>query len=274
MGAGAKEGTKLMEAAHVLPLGDQPTRVAFADALKARGQAEAARREYEVVARTADRDSYYHGNALLQLARMSAARGEHAQAAELQEQMLLRVLRPTTSFVEAEAYLSVPQMIQAERARGLLSAGKAGEAVREAEAAVRLRPMAADLVYPLVLELEKTGRKAEAEKLYREARGAYEAMLKEYPRSAFGLNNLAWLSACCRRDLKEAQKHAEKAVELSPGIAAYLDTLAEVKFQQGDKEAALALTRKCRELEPDNEFYKRQMVRYQAGDPAAAIPEH
>lgn len=272
--AGNAEGKKYTEAAHVLPLADHSTRLAFAEALKSRGETEAARREYEVIARTADRESYAHGNALIQLARLASARGEHDRAADLEEQMLLRVLRPTTSSVEAEAYLSVPQLVRAERARALLAAGKEPEAVREAEVAVQLRPQAADLVYPLVLELEKRGRKAEADGLYRQARAAYDAMLKEYPRSAFGLNNLAWLSACCRRNLPEAQQQAEKAVALAPGVAAYLDTLAEVKFQRGDKEGALELTRKCRELEPDNEFYKRQLVRYQAGDPATPIPEH
>ena len=77
------------------------------------------------------------------------------------------------------------------------------------------------------------------------------------------------MSACCRRNLDKALQHAEKAVELSPSTAGYLDTLAEVHFQRGDKDKAIAMQKRAVKLNPKKSYYRKQLKRLEAGDPSA-----
>jgi tetratricopeptide (TPR) repeat protein len=71
------------------------------------------------------------------------------------------------------------------------------------------------------------------------------------------------MSAKCSRRLEEALKHAQKAVELSPDKAAYVDTLAEVHFQRGDRDEAIRHIRRCIELEPDSQYFHEQLTRFE-----------
>jgi tetratricopeptide (TPR) repeat protein len=95
---------------------------------------------------------------------------------------------------------------------------------------------------------------------------------RKYPRCAWAHNSAAWLSACCRRNLDAGLQHAEKAVELAPNHAGYLDTLAEVHFQRGNKGKAIALQKRVIELEPKKAYYRKQLERLEAGDPSAERP--
>ena len=83
---------------------------------------------------------------------------------------------------------------------------------------------------------------------------------------------MAWLTACCRRELDKGLEHAQKAVALAPDAPGYHDTLGEVYFQRGDKEKALTAARRSAELDPKVEYYKRQIKRIEAGDPRAELP--
>ena len=56
-----------------------------------------------------------------------------------------------------------------------------------------------------------------------------------------------------------ALAHAEKAVELAPNNAGYLDTLAEVLFQHGDK--AVAAEKRAIELDPKKPYFRKQLRR-------------
>ena len=58
-----------------------------------------------------------------------------------------------------------------------------------------------------------------------------------------------------------------------PDATGYLDTLAEVHFQRGDKDDAIALMKRVIKLAPDNKFYPAQLRRMEAGDPKAELPE-
>jgi tetratricopeptide (TPR) repeat protein len=131
-----------------------------------------------------------------------------------------------------------------------------------------------DINVPVALlpELEKRGRKKEAADLFEQYWGVHESFCKDDPQSAWGHNNLAWLGARCRRNLDEALKHAQTATELAPDYAGYLDTLAEVHFQRGEKEKALEVMKKCVALEPRYAYFRKQIKRFEAGDPNAELP--
>ncbi len=51
-------------------------------------------------------------------------------------------------------------------------------------------------------------------------------------------------------------KHSQKAVELEPESAGYLDTLAEINFRKGNRDKALELMKKCSEMDKNNGYYQ------------------
>ncbi len=266
-----KEGALWMERARLLPLGNEPVRHAFADALAQRGHREEAGRERDLLVRLSQPGSFYAGDALRQMA-LDAAGPDPLKAADLHERAMLRALDVRISFQDSGAYVAVPGAIHRLRMRGLIAAGRLDEARKQIALCEAALPDDVEMPCLAVGALEKADRKKEADELFNRCRELHEAQCRDYPNSAHEHNALAWLSVCCRRDLAKAQNHAEKAVSLAPQSAGYQDTLSEVFFQRGDKVKALAAARRCAELEPGVEYYKRQIKRIEAGDPKAPLP--
>ena len=61
-------------------------------------------------------------------------------------------------------------------------------------------------------------------------------------------------------------------MELAPASAGYIDTLAEVYYQRGDKARALESMKKCIELDPKSSYYPKQIKRFQAEGPPSETP--
>ncbi|MHB1423720.1 MAG: tetratricopeptide repeat protein [Gemmataceae bacterium] len=267
-----KEGKKLIAQAHQIPFADAAIRFDFLRALAERGHKEAARRETELLLRVSEPNTYYSGAALRRFANDALMRKDYLKAAEGFEQSMLRCLHSNTNFVSNAAFANVPAQIHQLRASALLAAGKLDEALKQVELALTDSPGYVDLPIALVPELERRGHKKEATDLFNRCYGAYEKVCRDYPRCAWAHNSAAWLSACCRRNLDRALRHADKAIELAPNNAGYLDTLAEVHFQHGDKEKAVALQKRAIALDPKKTYYHKQLKRLESGDPSAALP--
>jgi predicted Zn-dependent protease len=267
-----KEGHKRMEQSHWLPLGDPDARSAFGRALALRGHAAAARHENELLLRLSEPASFYTGEGLRRATAQALARKDYLQAALGQEQSMLRCLRPYINFIQPAAYVGVPAFVHRLRATGLVAAGKLDEARGELALAQACLPGGVELPILLVPELERHGLKKEAADLFDRTLQVYEKLCQDYPRCAWAHNSAAWLSACCRRNLDGALTHATKAVELAPANAGHLDTLAEVYFQRGDKDKALAAQRKVVQMDPKKPYFRKQLKRIEAGDPAAERP--
>jgi predicted Zn-dependent protease len=266
------EGEALMEQAHWLPLGDENLRVEFGRALLLHGHVEASRRERDLLLRTCPVGSYAAGEAH-RLNSLDALREKkYLQSAELHEQALLRVLRQYVQFVETPAYVGLPHLVHRLRAAGLLAAGKLDEARKEIDRCVELLPGNPDVATQLVPELDRAGHKKDADALFERLRSFKTQLCKDYPNSAALRNSLAWMGATCRRDLENAQKFAERAVALEPSLPGYRDTLAEVLFQRGQKDRAITEMKKCLEQDPKRAYYRKQLKRFEAGDPKAPIP--
>lgn len=269
----AKEGQALTELAHWLPLGNQLARAMFAEELTKRDQLEAARRERDLVLRVGWYRMWYVGNVLNYLARDAAVRKEYAKAAAYYERGVVGCLRVGSQFVDSSAYLVVPQLVHQHRARAALAAGRVGEALAEAKVCLDLVPGNVDLTVQLVPELDKAGRKTDGDALYEKAAAVHKKLCADYPKGAFAHNSVAWLAACCRRDLDAALEHAKKATELQPQTPGYLDTLAEVYFQRGDTAKAIACMKKCRVMDPRKTYFGKQLRRFEAGDRLAPPPD-
>jgi Tfp pilus assembly protein PilF len=266
------EGKKLMERAHWLPLGDDATRSELAEVLAKHRLAEASRREQELILRTGQFQSVYVTNAQNRAGEEALSRGDFRQAAIGSERVMMTVLETGLSFVKERAYLFVPYSLHRQRARALLAAGRADDAAKEVDLALAFLPGDIELAIQLVPAFQQAGRKPQADGLFDKVFAVHAGLCKDYPRSGWCHNNLAWLAARCRRHLDEGLEHSSRAVELDPHNAGHLDTLAEVHFQRGDKGKALELMKKCVELEPKNDYFRKQLRRFEAGDPSADVP--
>jgi tetratricopeptide (TPR) repeat protein len=265
-------GRKLIEQAHLLPLGDEEARIDFAQALSRRGEHGDARRENELVIRLSEAGGFMAGEAMRRAAFAAATRKDWAAAAEGQEKAMLRCLRATIGFQYPSAYVTMPALVHRLRASAALAAGNIEEARREIVLGRAAQPGSVETAIALVPELERKGHTKDAAELFEQTLTPWEKVCDDYPRSAEAHNSAAWLSACCRRNLDQALAHALKAIELEPGAAGFHDTLAEIYFQRGDKEKALAEQKKAIELNPKRDYFRKQLRRIEAGDPKVGLP--
>ena len=102
---------------------------------------------------------------------------------------------------------------------------------------------------------------------------AFTGAIQDHGKSPELRNGLAWTMVNCNRDLDEAQKHAEVAVEVAPKVAGYIDTLAEIYFRKKDRTKALDLMKKCVALEPTNPYYRKQIERFESKPFDSPLPD-
>ncbi len=267
-----KEGKKRIEQAHWLPLGDGLTRFAFLKSLLERGQQEAAAREGELMLRLDPPGSQIASEGMRQVALAAMRRKDYLEAAQGQERSMLVCLKSGVGYVRPAAYLWVPALVHRLRAEGYVEAGKFDDARHETDLCWAALPGDAIVPSELVPMYDKAGRKKEATELFEKYLKVQEKLCEIYPNFSSGHNAVAWLSACCHRNLDSAREHALKAVALAPDNAGVLDTLAEVEFQLGKKDEAIAAQKKAVRLEPKRAYYRKQLERIEAGNPSTDRP--
>ncbi len=98
---------------------------------------------------------------------------------------------------------------------------------------------------------------------------AYEWKLKsmaaDWMEDGSQLNSVAWWCFENNIALDEAEEFARKGVELTEGTtrANVMDTLAEICNAKGDCGEALELIRAALAINPDNEYFQKQLVRFE-----------
>ena len=270
----AKEGDRRVELAHWVALGNERARGKFLEELIRRGERRAAKRETDLLLRACWSRDYYFGNVMNQAARAAAMNHDWATArACVQRSLFVLMKSPGVHYQDSAAYLNVPHDMLAYRARELLAAGKVDEAVARARAVLEITPGHAELASGMVPDLDKLGRKTEADELFGRVWSAYRRVLADYPDSPAARNALAALGANCRRELDAALKYAGEAVAADPKSVAYRETLAEVHFRRGARDRALAVMQKLAAEHPRSHFYRRQLERYKTGDAASPTPD-
>src|SRR5258708_11291750 len=113
-------------------------------------------------------------------------------AAKLYDKDVVSLFRTGATFVDAKAYLTVPELARTYRARAMLVAGKIDDALAEARTGLAVLPGNIELGLGLVPDLDKAGKKKEADEIYGQIKTAYEGALKDYGSSADLRNSLAW----------------------------------------------------------------------------------
>jgi tetratricopeptide (TPR) repeat protein len=134
-------------------------------------------------------------------------------------------------------------------------------------------PSGVEVVDLLLPRLVQMGRRKEADELYDKVAAALTKQLADYPKDSLALNNYAWLCAQGRRNLEEGLKHGRKAIDFAPENANFIDTYAELCFQNGDRTKALELMRQCIERDPRQPYFRDQLKRIEKGDASAALPQ-
>lgn len=128
---------------------------------------------------------------------------------------------------------------------------------------ISLNPDSMDLWMGIALLEHKAGRDFEALDVLRE-------VIRQNPKNSEAFNNAAFILArtkgCSKKDLIEAMAYAISARKLEPKNPAYIDTLAEVHFRDGNKEMATNLIKEAIKLAPDKEFYKVRLKHFNGDD--------
>jgi len=94
----------------------------------------------------------------------------------------------------------------------------------------------ADDFFPM---LRKVGLNKELEKWFGESWMRISDVIERFPDCDNTRNTAAWLASRARIKLPEAEKHLQTALAENPRQAAYLDTMAEVRFAMGDRAGAV-----------------------------------
>ena len=134
-------------------------------------------------------------------------------------------MKGNTTFTNTISYVRLPAMILRQRSRVAIADGRLDDAQAMLARCAELMPRRISVPEELTPELDAAGHKEMADWLYQKYRESMQEAVDKFPESALYLNNLAWLSARCHRDLDQALEYSERAVKLEPDSATYLDTL-------------------------------------------------
>ena len=225
--------------------------------------------QFELVRRTAAPDSYNSVTAAQRVGNVVNA-NEPQRAADCWRQLHLHILNSNSNFLESDGYLSLPQVIHTARARAALAANQPQNVQAELDRCEKLLPGDVRLSVDLAPKLDAAGMKAIADQVFERAMAAHQRVLADFPESPTFLNNAAWIAARGQRQLDAALDLAQRAVKVAPHEASYHDTLAEVHFQRGDREPAVAAAQKAAELSPHNKLFAKRLKHFQE-DPVKTL---
>ncbi len=198
--------------------------------------------------------------------------GNYQMSADVQRAPLVEALQPFSpllQFLIGNGYISsLRYSVQQERLARAIAAVKQGEfesARRQLDISRKLQPQDIEAVVQCYPSLTQAGQSQLAEELFEQYEQAMLQQIRRWPNDATALNNLAWMYAKCDRNLEQALELAQRAVGLAPSSPVFLDTLAEVEFRNGLVERALESMRGCVKLDPRDQHYRENLVRYRAG---------
>lgn len=156
------------------------------------------------------------------------------------------------------------KQINVALAAGMIEAGELERAVDLLIQCNDFTPGDPGLAEDIVKKLDLAGGNRPADRLFGNLATFYTDLFQNYPDSPLHHNNYAWLCVCSNRRSDAMLRHAEKAVSLRPNSSSYLDTLATIVFERGQKQRAVKLSRRCVELNPVKRHYRDQMRKFES----------
>ena len=148
-----------------------------------------------------------------------------------------------------------------------ISDGRLKDAERRLEELQKINPSDSSMLEDIYQLMIDGGNLDGADKLFQTTYSVSKSTVDRFPNHGQHNNNHAWLLSRCAKNLDEALIHANKAVSIEPDNGAFLDTLAEVHFQLGDRSKAIEISKKAVELLNGDSQVKRQLERFKTGKP-------
>jgi tetratricopeptide (TPR) repeat protein len=208
-----------------------------------------------------------HATAMSHWASLESRQATDAeQVAERWEQARVVALLTGGVFASVDGYGELPRNIHLAEARKAISAEKWDDFAKAVDALERALPgdiPSYEVLYPLLVE---KGRTKEVDALFERCHQFHRELLDAFPESAAFMNQVAWLCAISHRRLDDAQRLAEQAVKRQPMQAAYIDTLAEVHFQLGDRDKAVELSQQAADLSPHNPEMQERLAHFKTAE--------
>lgn len=241
-------------------------RLEAAASLQRQGCFAWAEREYREATKSGTLAAVYYGGR--GLAELHHDRGEYQKAAETLRQTIDSLGRLAKA--DSQSTEVVEEIAPSLKARMLYflacdgeSKGNVAEQVRCLEKALAADPTDSDVLIACHRRRNHSAALAHKTRLAiaRETESIRERIAM-HPESDGSYNQFAWLVGNTGGDLDEALRCAEKALEISPNTAAYLDTLAHVCFAKGDVQGAIKHQAKAVELEPHSGLIGRKLAEF------------
>lgn len=187
--------------------------------------------------------------------------GKWQQVAAINELLALRFTAPEMMGVSPVALLRL--RMQADSARALAMLGENREkAIILLEKCHALFPSEGSLADSFFPALRKAGLLPLHDRLFDVSWKLISASIRNYPASENTYNTAAWLASRAQRNLNPAHKLLEKALEMNPSQAAYLDTMAEIYFAKGNRSKALEWSNRAINYSPQDSMIRRQHERF------------
>lgn len=137
--------------------------------------------------------------------------------------------------------------VEIARSRALLDAGLATDALASVAAALERYPAHPELLYHRAVLLDAAGRTREGVRVF-------EELLALRPGDGNVLNALGYTLADRKQQLARAERLVREALAQRPDSAAFIDSLAWVRFRRGDRAAALPLLERAWRLSREPEI--------------------
>ena len=196
---------------------------------------------------------------------------DDARAAMYKERYLIECLKGHVPLPRITNAPSIRASIGTINARIAIRENRTDEAVGILRDLVDRQPSNSSIVEDLYPILVQAGRKKDADEFYEKLNRYGENALALFPNSAQDLNSNAWLKARCGKDLDTALARSELSNKLSQDNYAYLDTLAEVYFQRGDRKQAVELSEQAVKLAGSDLLLHKQLQRFKSDKPLSEL---
>ncbi len=265
----AELAARLKQKASLMATGDMSKRHYLAYYMWLHDDHDMAREQDKLILRLANPREGAHPEALKRRYADLKLNGNPADAATALEFYMLSKIQPVNrrNVITRKAALSYWVDLGTLKAKSSLNKGSADNAVAMIARLQQLNSSDSSMLEDIHQLLVDAGKGKEATGLFETTYATSSSAADHFPDRAQHHNNLAWLLSRCAKKPDAALLHAERAVKMEPDNGAFLDTLAEVHFQRGDRGKAISFSEKAVVLLGDDVQVKRQLKRFRTGKP-------
>ena len=230
---------------------------------------EMAREQDRIILRLANPREGAHPEALRRRYADLKMNGKPSEAATALECYLLSKMQPVNqrNVISRKAALSYAMDLGTLQAKSAIENGQANEAAAQIATLQEINSSDSSMLEDIYQLLVDAGKQTEADALFATTYATCKSVADQFPGRAQHHNNLAWLLSRCAKKLDDALLHANRAVDSEPENGAFLDTLAEVHFQLGDREKAVKISEKAVAILNEDAQVQRQLERFRNGKP-------